>query len=168
MTVATRADRAAVEELSQAIVRLTRASHAMRVQMSSRARDGIEWAAYSLLFQLVVDGPSRSSALAEAAGVDPSTVSRQVAELVAAGVVERRPDPEDGRALLLVATDKGRALYDAKRAHRIDIFSRIVEGWPAADVRTLTELLTRFNDSFARVRPQLLAELTDVRPQETS
>ena len=157
----TSADRASVEALSEVMVRLTRASHGMRVQLASRAHDGIEWAAYALLCQLVQDGPCRSSELAEAAGVDPSTVSRQVAQLVEAGLAERRPDPGDGRALRLAATDQGRALYAAKRERRVATFARIVEGWPAGDVQALTELVARFNDSFAAVRPALLAGLTD-------
>lgn len=161
-------DRGDVEALSEVMVRLTRAGHAMRVQLASRAHDGIEWAAYALLFQLVQEGPCRSSALAEAAGVDPSTVSRQVAQLVEAGLVERRPDPVDGRALLLVATGAGRELYAAKRERRIDTFARIVDGWPARDVRLLTELVARFNDSFAAVRPALLAELSQVRQEESA
>ena len=81
----------------------------MRQQLAasrSTSGDGVEWAAYGLLFQLVNDGPRRSSALAETACVDPSTVSRQVAQLVKAGLVERQSDPEDGRASLLVATEQ--------------------------------------------------------------
>ena len=40
---------------------------------------------------------------------DPSTVSRQVASLVKAGLVERQADPDDGRASILVPTELGRA-----------------------------------------------------------
>ena len=161
-------DRRSAEELSEAIIRLTRATQAIRAQIASRAQDGIDWAAYGLLFQLVQDGPRRSSALAEAACVDPSTVSRQVSELVAAGLVERRSDPEDGRAVLLVATEAGHALYAAKRDRRVAIAERIVDGWPADDVTQLTELLGRLTDSITALRPQFLAELADVRPERTA
>ena len=43
-------------------------------------------------------------ALAAAVHSDPSTVSRQVAALVRAGLIERQADPEDGRASVLVPT----------------------------------------------------------------
>ncbi|MFC7655700.1 MarR family winged helix-turn-helix transcriptional regulator [Pseudonocardia benzenivorans] len=69
--------------------------------------DGVERATYVLLVHLVKDGPYRSRALADAVHSDPSTVSRQVAHLVRLGLVERVTDPDDGRAVLLVATDEG-------------------------------------------------------------
>src|SRR3954463_13140833 len=105
--------RAPAARLSQEVVRLVRATHALRAQLHARHEDGIEWAGYMLLFQLCTNGAQRSSALAASACVDPSTVSRQVAQLVAAGLVERRADPHDGRATLLAATDLGAARHRA-------------------------------------------------------
>ena len=167
------------EALSDQVLRLTRTAGAMKSQLAARhtgAEDGhgIEWAAYALLFQLVTDGPKRSSALAEAVCVDPSTVSRQVAELVKAGLVERVPDPADGRASLLVATERGGAVHAMRRERRVATFGRIVADWPADDVATLTDLLARFNDSFVAMRSTLLDEMAPTarpdttRPVETS
>lgn len=161
-------ERQAAEQLSDAIIRLTRVTSAIRAQIASRAQDGIDWAAYGLLFQLVQDGPRRSSALAEVACIDPSTVSRQVSQLVEAGLVERRPDPEDGRAVLLAATDAGLALVAAKRDRRVASTARIVQGWRAEDVAALTELLGRLTERITELRPQLLAELTDERSEGTA
>ena len=48
--------------------------------------------------------------LAERFGCDPSNVSLLVDRLEARGLVERRPDPSDRRAKLVVATDAGRLL----------------------------------------------------------
>jgi DNA-binding MarR family transcriptional regulator len=160
----------AVAALGEQVIRLTRASHAMRTQISARSSEGIDWAAHALLFHLVQHGPQRASALAEAACVDPSTVSRQVGDLVRAGLVERQPDPEDGRASLLVATPRGHEMHDARLARRERMFARVVEGWPDEDVDRLTRLLARFNDSYIAVRPALLAELGPaIRPvEETS
>ncbi len=151
-------DAATVAALSEQVLRLHRAFNSMRQQLTAAnatSRDGVEWAAYGLLFQLVNDGPRRSSALADAACVDPSTVSRQVAQLVAAGLVERQPDPEDGRASLLVATDRGLAAYAAKQEHRERLFAHVLESWPETDALALADLLTRFNDSFVEQRATL-------------
>ncbi len=151
-------DPESVRALSEQVIRLQRAFGLMRQQIAttrSTSGDGVEWAAYGLLFQLVNSGPRRSSALAEAACVDPSTVSRQVAQLVKAGLVERQSDPEDGRASLLVATDQGRAAYAAKQEHRARIFDHVLDGWTPQDVDTLARLLSQFNDSFAAQRDSL-------------
>ena len=151
-------DPESVRALSEEVIRLQRAFGLMRQQIANTrttSGDGVEWAAYGLLFQLVNSGPRRSSALAEAACVDPSTVSRQVAQLVKAGLVERQSDPEDGRASLLVATDQGRAAYAAKQEHRARIFDHVLDGWAPRDVDTLARLLSQFNDSFAAQRDSL-------------
>jgi DNA-binding MarR family transcriptional regulator len=158
-----------VGALSEQVLRIQRAFAAMRQQLTasgSTSGDGVEWAAYGLLFQLVKDGPQRSSALAETACVDPSTVSRQVAQLVKAGLVERQSDPEDGRASLLVATDAGRAVYQAKQEHRERMFARVLDGWSTADVEALTTLLARLNDSFAEQRSALAANAAPVTTHE--
>jgi len=151
-------DPESVRALSEQVIRLQRAFGSMRQQLAatrSISGEGVEWAAYGLLFQLVNDGPRRSSALAEAACVDPSTVSRQVAQLVKAGLVERQSDPEDGRASLLVATEKGRAAYAAKQEHRARMFEHVLDGWTPQDVDDLGRLLTQFNNSFAEKRDTL-------------
>lgn len=145
-----------VRALSEQVVRLTRSSHSIRTQLAARGQDGVEWAAYGLLFQLATDGPKRSSSLADSACVDPSTVSRQVGQLVKAGLVERQPDPEDGRATLLAATPTGQTIYAERLEKRRQLFARLVEGWPERDVETLTDLLARLNDSIIALRPTLL------------
>jgi len=156
-----------VGALSEQVARLTRTSHALRMQLAARGQDTVEMAAYGLLFQLAADGPKRSSALAECACVDPSTVSRQVGELVKAGLVERRSDPEDGRAALLAATPAGLEVHAAKLDRRLRLFSRLVQGWPERDVEALTDLLARFNDTLTALRPALLDEFgTDPRATE--
>jgi DNA-binding MarR family transcriptional regulator len=155
--------------LGEQVLRLHRAFNGMRQQLvgkSPTSGEGVEWAAYGLLFQLVGAGPQRSSTLAETACVDPSTVSRQVAQLVNAGLVERQSDPEDGRASLLVATTAGRAVYQAKQEHREQMFARVLDGWSSADVEALTTLLTRLNDSFTEQRSTLAAPAAPVSPHE--
>lgn len=59
---------------------------------------------------LVENGPMRLSALAERLFLDKSTTSRVVATLVKKGYVEQGPDAQDGRAIALSATRKGRNL----------------------------------------------------------
>ena len=59
---------------------------------------------------LVEHGSMRLSALAEQLFLDKSTTSRVVATLVKKGYVEQGPDAEDGRAITLSATRKGRNL----------------------------------------------------------
>ena len=59
---------------------------------------------------LVEHGSMRLSALAERLFLDKSTTSRVVATLVKKGYVDQGTDSEDGRAIALSATRKGRNL----------------------------------------------------------
>lgn len=60
---------------------------------------------------LVEQGPLRSQALAAALKLDKSTTTRVVDALVRKDYVERRPDPDDARAVSLRVTRRGRGLY---------------------------------------------------------
>jgi DNA-binding MarR family transcriptional regulator len=53
-------------------------------------------------------------------------MSQTVAELGAAGLVERTPDPTDGRRILIEITEQGRATLAEDRARR--------EGWLASAI----------------------------------
>src|SRR4051794_41661643 len=69
--------------------------------------DRLDRLALIILGALSHRGPSRLSTLAEHCGFDPSTASRQVADLEKAGLLERATDPEDRRAVLLKASPRG-------------------------------------------------------------
>ena len=100
----------------------------------------------SCLRTLALEGPLRSGALAELIQSDPSTVSRQVAAVVKDGLVERRADPDDGRASLLVLTAKGTELVEQQQATRRDWFARLLADWDEGDaqpVRVITDEVRR-------------------------
>ena len=157
-----------VTRLAEEVARLTRTSHLMRQQIASKAPEGVEWSAYVLLIHLVKGGPMRSSDLATAACVDPSTISRQVSQLVKHGLVERQADPVDGRASLLVATEAGNAVYARVRRVRERAFTRMVEGWSTTDVQRLATLLHALNESFTDNRTDVLGIVSKALTEETA
>ena len=124
---------------------LLRRSRAISARLAAELHPDLEGAAYGLLALLQDIGPLRASDLVARLGLDKSTVSRQVASLVALGLVKRAPDPEDGRAQVLTPSPEGAArlarIRDARRAR----WEADLSDWPAADVATLAELLGRLN-----------------------
>jgi DNA-binding MarR family transcriptional regulator len=144
-------------ELNQQVLQLTRAVHVMRTHLAATAPQGVQWSTYGLLFHLTTGGPRRAGALAECVFVDPSTVSRQVDQLVRLGLVERRADPDDGRATLLAATEAGLELHRRMRERRNRVTAEMLASWAPSDVRTLTELLGRFTTEMAEQMPALLS-----------
>lgn len=143
--------------LADELVRLMRLFERARADFATQCRDGVERAAYVLLAHLVAGGPHRLSALAEAVHSDPSTVSRQVAHLVQAGLVERRPDPLDGRAARLSATEDGRRAFAEHRRMRSQHAAALLAGWPARDAHRLVHLLDRLSTDIENYRTQLTA-----------
>jgi DNA-binding MarR family transcriptional regulator len=134
--------------LSAELVRLGRLLERVHARFSAQFQDGVERAAFLLLVHLVRTGPQRLSALAEAVHSDVSTVSRQVTQLVRLGLVAREPDPSDGRASLLAATERGHESFEAKRRRRNQNMAGVLAGWSADDRHQLCTLLGRFNEDF--------------------
>ncbi|WP_164737299.1 MarR family winged helix-turn-helix transcriptional regulator [Georgenia sp. SYP-B2076] len=97
-----------------------------------------------LVEALAGHGPMRVSTLAAWQGVDKSTVTPQVRRLERAGLVDRVPDPQDGRAALLSLSPRGREVRDRVRTSGTEVLAEQLASWSAADRRTFTELLTRF------------------------
>jgi DNA-binding MarR family transcriptional regulator len=136
------------DRLSTELVRLNRLLERVHARFSAQFHDGVERAAFLLLVHLVRTGPQRLSALAEVVHSDVSTVSRQITQLVQLGLVTRQPDPSDGRASLLAATDLGRESYDAKRRRRNQNMAAVLADWTPGDRDTLVALLGRFNEDY--------------------
>jgi DNA-binding MarR family transcriptional regulator len=65
----------------------------------------------------LVNQPMSMRELADALGIDPPNATAVVSELESMGLVRRRPHPTDGRAKLVEATRKGKAL--ARKADEI-------------------------------------------------
>ena len=141
-------DRATAEEqLATAVSTMLRLMHPLKAAAAreSGPGDGHDRSAMMLLFPLAA-GPQRSAVLAGLSHADPSTISRQVAELVRRGLVRREPDPSDGRASLLAITDAGQAVLERVRALRRQLLATAVAGWTDAELATFAGLLHRFND----------------------
>lgn len=127
-----------------------RAAHEVRTVMSrlkrrfreSYDREGLTPSQTAALGRLDKDGPASTSTLAAAERVRHQSMAATLAVLDERGLVERRPDPDDGRRQLVSLSEDGRKYLDDKR--------RAGEEWLA---RTLQERFTE------RERAQLLDAL---------
>ncbi len=81
--------------------------------------------------------------IADGLGLTPPTVSVGVRRLEAAGLLERRPDPQDGRAIQLFLTAQGQALHERARAFRREKMRRLLTGLTPEERVTLLTLLER-------------------------
>src|SRR6266478_3924169 len=94
------------------------AIHLLRGVRKEDARTGVGPARLSALSVLVFAGPMRLTELAVIEQVRPPTMTRVIAGLEAAGLVRRRDDADDARAVRLEATARGTALLQEGRRRR--------------------------------------------------
>ena len=119
------------DRVHSAAIRLLR-----RVRVEDAA-SGATPAQLSALSVLVFGGPRTMSALADAEQVALPTMSRLVATLERNHLVDRRPNPGDGRSVVVHATARGERLLREGRARRVARLARELDGLPEADLRAL-------------------------------
>jgi len=152
--VTTTAELDLADDLGQHLVRLVRLINRAKSQVTKQGPDGIERAAYAILFCLIHDGPQRTSRLAEALHSEISTISRQSSSLVQHGLVERQADPEDGRACLLAPTAEGQRVFEENRKLRNKWLAEVLADWSQKDRETLNNLFGRLNSGIEASAPQ--------------
>lgn len=114
-------DRPPADELRELAGRLhATAVHLLRHVRVEGREAGLTPARLSALSVLVFGGPRSLGELAEAEQVTPPTMSRLVGGLADQGLVSREPHPEDGRSVVLRATDEGRRALEAGRDRRVE------------------------------------------------
>lgn len=145
--------------VADTFTRLMRTFIRTRTQVLAAAAHDVEWSAHLVLKALENEGPLRSSRVAEMLRSDPSTVSRQVAALVRDGLIERRADPEDGRACLLALTDKADDVLSRHDKIRHQHFDQMLANWNERDLHKFASLLERFTEDFEAASLDWLSEL---------
>jgi DNA-binding MarR family transcriptional regulator len=100
---------------------------------------------YLILAHLAETGPMRSSALAETFGADKGAVSRQVQHLSNLGLLDKAPDPQDGRATLLSPSDDASRRLDEVRQQRRRRLDERLGDWSDEDLEALVTALGRYN-----------------------
>ena len=139
---------AGVASVADSVTDLLRTVRRSKARLLAAAGDNIDSAAQMVLRTVAFEGPMRASALAAAVQSDLSTVSRQVAALVTHGLLERRADPVDGRASLLVVTEAGHAVIAEHEHARAAFFEQVLDGWTPEELRQFSSLLERFTAAY--------------------
>ena len=106
----------------------------------------LDRALFPLLVRLGAQGPLGVVELADQAGRDHTTVSRQLAKLESLGLIVRAGGA-DRRRRAAELTPDGRATVAAIAAARRRLLSRALSGWNPADLAALASLNRRFADS---------------------
>ena len=137
-----------VELIETEVTRLART-----IAMLGRSTEfdlGLDRASYVLLRTLERIGPASINTIANAVGLDGSTVTRQVSAMKGLGLVERRTNPGDRRSCIISPTAAGRDLMRHMRKIRRSNLDEVTRDWSSDDRNALGRLLAKLNDSIAR------------------
>jgi DNA-binding MarR family transcriptional regulator len=116
--------------------------------IGERARlvhEDLQPASYLMLSWLVDEGPVRASAMVERFSIDKGAISRQLQHLDELGLVVRTPDPDDGRATLVAASDDARRRLADVTEHRRKWLDEQLADWTAEELETFATTLEKYN-----------------------
>jgi DNA-binding MarR family transcriptional regulator len=110
------------------------------------ARHGLQPGWFDLLAALRRAGPPfelRPTDLMKAVMLSSGGITKRLDRLAEAGLIERRPDPDDRRGALVRLTRKGRATIDRALDTHVEDEARLLATLSAAERRSLDSLLRR-------------------------
>jgi DNA-binding MarR family transcriptional regulator len=107
----------------------------------------IQSASYFMLTWLDEHGPVRASAMSDQFHIDKGAISRQLQHLEELGLVERDPDPADGRATLVHVTAEAVRRLEAANAERRRWLEDRLADWSADRLARFAAELGAYNDA---------------------
>jgi DNA-binding MarR family transcriptional regulator len=126
--------------------------------LSRRARDvgddlhpGLSLVDYTLLTQVDAAPGMRAADLAAHFCLDKSTLSRQLEQLITAGLLRRDGEQPGRRGYALALTAAGRQHLDAAADAVRDRLAERLTDWDDGDIAAFAELVARFNRGSARL-----------------
>ena len=85
-------------------------------------------------------GPCRLSDLVRTEQIKQPALTSAVAKLERDGLIERRPDPRDGRASMLSLTADGQSVVSRRHADRVERLRTLIDRLPLADRNRLLSI----------------------------
>jgi DNA-binding MarR family transcriptional regulator len=116
---------------------IVRTSRRLRQQALGGEGGEISPTLSAALASIDVHGPLTPSELADRERVKRPTATRTVAKLEELGLVERTPDPSDGRGSLVSVTPRGRDLMKRMRTRKNAYLANRIRDLPADELATL-------------------------------
>lgn len=136
-----------VDAIADALITASRLLVSISARSIAEIDDSITIPQFRVLVILSSRGSTNLATLAGQLDVQPSTISRMVERLVAAGLIDRRPHPSSRRELMVDLTPRGRKVVRTVTARRRAEIARVVEAMPARERHGLITALTAFTEA---------------------
>jgi DNA-binding MarR family transcriptional regulator len=106
--------------------------------------------AHNSVFATLAEEGSHAADMAFRAGITRQSMGEVIREMVALGILEMRPDPEDKRAKLVTYTEHGRWVAGHGYEHIIEVEQRLVEEFGQAEYDIARNVIGRVADLLDR------------------
>jgi DNA-binding MarR family transcriptional regulator len=133
----TKADTALTNSAARLRMAIVRTARRLRQEAAGGAVGELTPTSAAALAAVERHGPLSPSELAEVERVKRPTATRTLHILTEAGLVQRAPDPTDGRSALVSITPAGRNHLRRLRGRKNAYLARRMRDLPAADLETL-------------------------------
>lgn len=137
----------ALRELEREVGVLIRRVRRVIGERARLVHPDLQSSSYLMLGYVVDHGPLRASAMSTIFDVDKGAISRQVQHLVDLGLVDRTPDPDDGRATLISVSDEGARRFRDVTEHRRKWFDERLGDWTAEEILAFAGTMHRYNQA---------------------
>ncbi|HYG94019.1 MAG TPA: MarR family transcriptional regulator [Nocardioides sp.] len=148
MSVATdRAD--ALRQLEREVAVMVRRVRRVIKERARLVHPELQPSSYLMLGHIRDEGPLRASEMCEVFDLDKGAVSRLVQHLLELGLVDRTPDPDDGRATLVAVSAQGSQRLTDVADHRRKLLDERLGDWSAEELAAFAAELNRYNAALA-------------------
>jgi DNA-binding MarR family transcriptional regulator len=117
------------------------------LRSTERARRKGDASRLAMLSVIAAHPESNPKAISEEVGFHPSSITRQIQALEDDGHVKVTADPADGRSCQVKLTAAGQTELERLREIGLQRFTSFVAKWEPDEVRTLTQLLLKLEQS---------------------
>ncbi|TPW70182.1 MarR family winged helix-turn-helix transcriptional regulator [Schumannella sp. 10F1B-5-1] len=145
-----RSERPDLDPSPMAVIgRLSRVTAKVDAELSTTfKKHSIDGSTFDVLATLRRQGPPfqlTPAELAAEAMITTGAVAQRLNRLESAGLIRRRPDPEDGRGKLVDLTEQGQALVDRVLPDHLETEHRLLQDLTDAERAALAALLARLD-----------------------
>jgi DNA-binding MarR family transcriptional regulator len=144
-------------------------AHGLKRAVNARFQPtGLSLARLRVLFQLIVNGPCRMGELSHCVDVAPRTMTSTVDAMERDGLVQRQPDPDDGRATIVMATDAGVTSFEEGRRLQARAVADLFDVLDASQQAELRDVLARLEAAAADAAPVPATRKSAAQPAPAS
>jgi DNA-binding MarR family transcriptional regulator len=115
-----------------------------RAELGSRMHPELSLVGYTLLAEIETAPGTRATDLAALFGLEKSTVSRQLNDLVVAGFLRREEEKPGRRGYILAVTDAGTAALEMETTIVREHLSAALAQWKVWEITALADMVNRF------------------------